>query len=181
MNIRYLGAASALAMAVSLGMAGMATAQVATSTVRGDVTDSGVGEAGATVVARDVASGFTSRTTANASGGYPVTGPDQARCHGNMSRGLPCAQPGVVALRPVPTRPGSDPDQECPRPAAHARVGAVWAGRVRPSGSGSSAGHCDLARETGGHDCFPRSPALPGSASPKPRESGRPGPWPCCG
>ncbi|WP_370238646.1 carboxypeptidase regulatory-like domain-containing protein [Brevundimonas sp.] len=74
MNIRYLGAASALAMAVSLGMAGTATAQVATSTVRGEVTDSGVGEAGATVVARDVASGFTSRTTANANGGYVLSG-----------------------------------------------------------------------------------------------------------
>lgn len=74
MNIRYLGAASVLAMAVSLGMAGMATAQVATSTIRGEVTDSGAGEAGATVVARDVASGFTTRTTANANGGYVLSG-----------------------------------------------------------------------------------------------------------
>ncbi len=74
MNIRYLGAASALAMAVSLGMAGAATAQVATSTIRGAVTDSGAAEGGATVVARDVASGFTSRTTANANGGYVLSG-----------------------------------------------------------------------------------------------------------
>ncbi len=74
MNIRYLGAASALAIAVSMGMAGTATAQVATSTIRGEVTDSGAGEAGATVVARDVASGFTSRTTANANGGYVLSG-----------------------------------------------------------------------------------------------------------
>lgn len=74
MNIRYLGAASALAMAVSLGMAGAATAQVATSTIRGAVTDSGAAEGGATVMARDVASGFTSRTTANANGGYVLSG-----------------------------------------------------------------------------------------------------------
>lgn len=74
MNIRYLGAVSALAMAVSLGMAGTATAQVATSTIRGAVTDGGAAEAGATIVARDVASGFTSRTTANANGGYVLSG-----------------------------------------------------------------------------------------------------------
>ena len=39
MNKRYLGAASALAVAVSLGMAGTAAAQVSSATLRGTVTE----------------------------------------------------------------------------------------------------------------------------------------------
>lgn len=70
----YFGAASALAMAISLSAAGGAAAQVATSTIRGSVTEGAVAEAGAQVVARDVATGFTSRTTANSSGGYVLSG-----------------------------------------------------------------------------------------------------------
>ena len=69
----YMGAASALALALAL-TAGAASAQVATSTIRGSVTDDGAAEAGATVVARDTATGFTSRTTANAGGGYVLSG-----------------------------------------------------------------------------------------------------------
>ncbi len=72
--MRYLGAASALAVAVSLGLAGTASAQVATSTIRGSITDGGAAEAGASVVARDVATGFTSRATANANGDYVLSG-----------------------------------------------------------------------------------------------------------
>ncbi len=74
MNMRYLGAASALALAVSLGVASGASAQVATSTIRGSVTDGAAAEAGATVVARDVATGFTSRASANAAGDYVLSG-----------------------------------------------------------------------------------------------------------
>lgn len=70
----YLGAASALAVAISLAAAGGAYAQVTTATIRGSVTDGAQAEAGAAVVARDVASGFTSRTTANADGGYVLSG-----------------------------------------------------------------------------------------------------------
>lgn len=70
----YLGAASALAMAISLASAGGAMAQVATSTIRGSVTDGPAAEAGAAVVARNVASGFTTRTTANPNGGYTLSG-----------------------------------------------------------------------------------------------------------
>ena len=73
-SIQYLGAASALAMAVSLACAGGAAAQVTTATIRGSVTDDGVAEAGATIVARDTASGFTSRSTANANGAYVLSG-----------------------------------------------------------------------------------------------------------
>ena len=71
---QYLGAASALAVAFSLAAAGGAAAQVSTSTIRGSVMDGAEAEAGAAIVARDVASGFTNRTTANAEGGYVLSG-----------------------------------------------------------------------------------------------------------
>ena len=71
---QYLGAASALAVAISLAAAGGAAAQVSTSTIRGSVMDGAQAEAGATIVARDVASGFTNRTTANSEGGYVLSG-----------------------------------------------------------------------------------------------------------
>ena len=74
MNIRYLGAASALAMAVSLGMAGTATAQVASATLRGTVSDGGQVETGGTVLARDVATGFTTRGRIADDGGYVIPG-----------------------------------------------------------------------------------------------------------
>lgn len=64
---------SALAMATLLS-AGVASAQVATSTLRGSVTHGTTAEPGATIVARDVGSGFTNRTTANANGGYTLSG-----------------------------------------------------------------------------------------------------------
>lgn len=70
----YLGAASALAMAISLGVADAAVAQVTTGTIRGSVTDGAQGEAGATIVARNVGSGFTARATANGAGGYVLSG-----------------------------------------------------------------------------------------------------------
>jgi hypothetical protein len=73
-TMQYLGAASALALTVSLACAGGAAAQVTTSTIRGSITDEGVAEAGATIVARDTASGFTNRATANANGGYVLSG-----------------------------------------------------------------------------------------------------------
>jgi hypothetical protein len=74
MNMRYLGAASALAVAVSLGMAGTASAQVSSATLRGTITDGGQAESGGSVVARDVASGFTSRGRIAADGGYVIAG-----------------------------------------------------------------------------------------------------------
>lgn len=73
-NKAYLGAASALALTISLAAAGAASAQVTTSTVRGAVTDDGAAEVGATVVARNTASGFTSRTTTSANGTYVLSG-----------------------------------------------------------------------------------------------------------
>jgi hypothetical protein len=74
MNMRYLGAASALALIVSLGAAGAATAQVSSATLRGTITDGGQAETGGTVTARDVATGFTTRGRIAADGGYVIPG-----------------------------------------------------------------------------------------------------------
>ena len=71
---RALMASSALVFAAMLGSAGMASAQNATSTLRGSITDGSAVEPGATVVAREVSTGFVSRTTANPNGGYTLSG-----------------------------------------------------------------------------------------------------------
>ena len=71
---RSLMGASAAAIATSLLLAGGAMAQTATSTIRGNVSDQGQAEAGAQIVARDSASGYVSRATANASGNYVLSG-----------------------------------------------------------------------------------------------------------
>lgn len=68
----YMGTASAIAVAVSLAAAGGAFAQTSTATLRGVVTENGAAEPGATIVARDTSTGFTSRATANANGAYAL-------------------------------------------------------------------------------------------------------------
>ncbi|WP_395943954.1 TonB-dependent receptor domain-containing protein [Brevundimonas sp.] len=73
-NTRSAALAAVSAFAITTAIAGTATAQVATSTIRGSVTDGTQVEAGATVVARDVNSGFTNRATVNAQGGYTLSG-----------------------------------------------------------------------------------------------------------
>lgn len=73
-NTRSAALAAVSAFAITAGFAGAASAQVATSTIRGSVTDGTQAEPGVTVVARDVNSGFTNRTTANAQGGYTLSG-----------------------------------------------------------------------------------------------------------
>ncbi|MDO9606903.1 MAG: TonB-dependent receptor [Brevundimonas sp.] len=73
-NTRSAALAAVSAFAITAGFAGAATAQVSTSTIRGVVTDGTQVEAGATVVARDVNSGFTNRATVNAQGGYTLSG-----------------------------------------------------------------------------------------------------------
>jgi hypothetical protein len=71
---RALAATSALALVAGLSLASTASAQVTGATLRGSVTDGPGVEAGAQVVARDTASGFTSRTSTNASGTYVLSG-----------------------------------------------------------------------------------------------------------
>jgi hypothetical protein len=70
---RVLAAASSLALAACL-FGTTAAAQVTGGTIRGAVTDGGSAEASATVVARDVSSGFTTRTRTNANGTYVLSG-----------------------------------------------------------------------------------------------------------
>ena len=71
---QYLGAVSALAMAVSLAAAGGATAQVSTSTLRGTVYEGHAVEAGGTVTATEVATGYVTRGRIAADGGYVLSG-----------------------------------------------------------------------------------------------------------
>ena len=73
-SIQYLGAASALAMAVSLACAGGASAQGATSTLRGTVYEGQAVETGGSVTATEVATGYVSRGRIGDDGGYVLPG-----------------------------------------------------------------------------------------------------------
>jgi len=73
-SIQYLGAASALAMAVSLACAGGASAQGATSTLRGTIYEGQAVEAGGDITATEVATGYVSRGRIGADGGYVLSG-----------------------------------------------------------------------------------------------------------
>ena len=73
-SIQYLGAASALAMAVSLACAGGAAAQGATSTLRGTIYEGQAVEAGGAITATEVATGYVSRGRIGADGGYVLSG-----------------------------------------------------------------------------------------------------------
>ena len=73
-SIQYLGAASALAMAVSLACAGGAAAQVATSTLRGTIYEGQAVETGGTVTATEVATGYVNRGRIGSDGGYVIPG-----------------------------------------------------------------------------------------------------------
>ncbi|MBU1383754.1 MAG: TonB-dependent receptor [Alphaproteobacteria bacterium] len=71
---QYLGAVSALAVAVSLAAAGGAAAQVSTSTLRGTVFEGQAVETGGTVVATEVSTGYVTRGRIAADGGYVLSG-----------------------------------------------------------------------------------------------------------
>jgi len=73
-RIQYLGAASALAVAVSLACASGASAQGATSTLRGTIYEGQAVEAGGSITATDVASGYVSRVRIGDDGGYVLAG-----------------------------------------------------------------------------------------------------------
>ena len=73
-SIQYLGAASALAMAVSLACAGGASAQGATSTLRGTIYEGQAVEAGGSITATEVATGYVSRGRIGDDGGYVLAG-----------------------------------------------------------------------------------------------------------
>ena len=71
---QYLGAASALAVAISLAAAGAASAQVASSTLRGTVYEGQAVETAGTVTATEVATGYVSRGRIGADGSYVIPG-----------------------------------------------------------------------------------------------------------
>jgi outer membrane receptor for ferrienterochelin and colicin len=73
LRYRVLGAASALAVA-SLMMAGTASAQATNATVRGTVYDGAAAEAGGTILATEVSTGFVYRGRIGADGGYVIAG-----------------------------------------------------------------------------------------------------------
>ncbi len=73
-SIQYLGAASALAMAVSLACAGGASAQGATSTLRGTIYEGQAVETGGSITATEVATGYVSRGRIGDDGGYVLSG-----------------------------------------------------------------------------------------------------------
>ncbi len=70
----YLGAASALAVAVSLAAAGGVSAQVSTSTLRGTIYEGPAVETGGTVTATEVSTGYVSRGRIGGDGGYVIPG-----------------------------------------------------------------------------------------------------------
>lgn len=74
MNHRYMGAASALAVAVSLAFAGGAAAQVSTSTLRGTIYEGGSVEAGGSVTATEISTGYVSRGRVGDDGSYVISG-----------------------------------------------------------------------------------------------------------
>lgn len=71
---RTLCAASALAVAASLVMAGGAMAQSTNATLRGTIFDGAAAEAGGSLVARDTSTGFVQRTRIGADGNYVLPG-----------------------------------------------------------------------------------------------------------
>ncbi|HWW11639.1 MAG TPA: TonB-dependent receptor [Brevundimonas sp.] len=71
-NVRGVGAASVLALAIAVGAPGIVSAQTSTATLRGVVTDSGAPEAAAQVSAREINTGFVNRATATANGAYAL-------------------------------------------------------------------------------------------------------------
>ncbi|MFN4091695.1 MAG: TonB-dependent receptor domain-containing protein [Brevundimonas sp.] len=74
MNHRYMGAVSALAVAVSLACAGGAAAQVSTSTLRGTIYEGGSVEAGGSVTATEISTGYVSRGRVGDDGSYVISG-----------------------------------------------------------------------------------------------------------
>ena len=73
-SVHYMGAASALALAVSLACAGGVSAQVASSTLRGTIYEGPAAETGGTVTATEVATGYVSRGRIGTDGGYVIPG-----------------------------------------------------------------------------------------------------------
>ena len=104
-SIQYLGAASALAMAVSLACAGGASAQGATSTLRGTIYEGQAVEAGGTITATEIATGYVSRGRIGDDGGYVLSGlrPGTYRINATSADGQSVEDQITIALGQVAT------------------------------------------------------------------------------
>ena len=104
-SIQYLGAASALAMAVSLACAGGASAQGATSTLRGTIYEGQAVETGGTITATEVATGYVSRGRIGDDGGYVLAGlrPGTYRINATTADGQTVEDLITIALGQVAT------------------------------------------------------------------------------
>ncbi len=104
-SVHYMGAASALALAVSLACAGAVSAQVASSTLRGTIYEGAAAESGGTVTATEVATGYVSRGRIGADGGYVIPGlrPGTYRINVATSDGQSVEDTITVALGQVAT------------------------------------------------------------------------------
>jgi len=71
---RFASAVSAFAVALSVGMAQPAYAQLTTATIRGQVSNSAAPTPGATITAKSIETGATARAVAGPDGGYVLTG-----------------------------------------------------------------------------------------------------------
>ena len=102
---QYLGAASALAVAISLAAAGGATAQVASTTLRGTVYEGPAIEAGGTITATDIATGYVSRGRIGADGDYVLSGlrPGTYRIAATSADGQTAEDTVTLALGQVAT------------------------------------------------------------------------------
>ncbi|MDO9078320.1 MAG: TonB-dependent receptor [Brevundimonas sp.] len=104
-SIQYLGAASALAMAVSLACAGGASAQGATSTLRGTIYEGQAVETGGSITATEIATGYVSRGRIGADGGYVLSGlrPGTYRINATTADGQSVEDVITIALGQVAT------------------------------------------------------------------------------
>lgn len=104
-SIQYLGAASALAVAVSLACAGGASAQGATSTLRGTIYEGQAVETGGSITATEIATGYVSRGRIGTDGGYVLSGlrPGTYRINATTADGQSVEDVITIALGQVAT------------------------------------------------------------------------------
>ncbi|HVK41470.1 MAG TPA: TonB-dependent receptor [Phenylobacterium sp.] len=102
---QYMGAASALAVAVSLACAGGASAQVASSTLRGTIYEGAAVEAGGTITATEISTGYVSRGRIGADGGYVLPGlrPGTYRIDATSAAGQTVSDTVTLSLGQVAT------------------------------------------------------------------------------
>lgn len=105
LNRRYMGAASALAVAVSLACAGGASAQVASTTLRGTIYEGQAVEPGGSITATEIATGYVTRGRIGADGGYVMPGlrPGTYRIDATSADGKTSTDTVTLALGQVAT------------------------------------------------------------------------------